>query len=386
MNVEVWRAAGSHLAIGLLVGGAGALQAETGNARIRSRSSACWGTSRRCSARSWAACCSRRVAALTAISYAASRRADPGIHQRGRAPGDLRPARWRIPRPRSRRAPRSPWSWCWSLEATLTHFIRDTVTDLERTDALSSSSPRSSCCPAAQRCGGAYGVLVPQRIWLLVVLITGIGWVGYAATPAAPGASRASRGWFRGRLRLPARRRSALWAWRCGARKRRGPPPSGCADGGVAALSMQDRAAHHDHDAVALRLTSAGRWRVFWSSRRCCWAGGRRRPSIEGDHPDARSSLLPALVIAGVISQGAALATWLEPRLRRVGGLRFAAAIGGSRPTPMRRRSPCRHAGAPERAKLAVTAIAAVEHRPGHQHALSKMTAALAGGGASSPD
>ena len=31
---------------------------------------------------------------------------------------------------------------------------------------------------------GPYDVLVPRRVWLLVVLITGIGWLGYAATRA----------------------------------------------------------------------------------------------------------------------------------------------------------------------------------------------------------
>ena len=65
----------------------------------------------------------------------------------------------------------------------LHHFVRETVTDQERTDALIFFVAAFVVLPVLPSGPvGPYGAWVPQRIWLLVVLIIAIGWVGYAAT------------------------------------------------------------------------------------------------------------------------------------------------------------------------------------------------------------
>ncbi len=65
----------------------------------------------------------------------------------------------------------------------LHRFIRTTVTDLERTDALKFLVAAFIVLPLLpDRPIGPYGVLNPRGLWLLVVLITGIGWLGYAGT------------------------------------------------------------------------------------------------------------------------------------------------------------------------------------------------------------
>lgn len=64
-------------------------------------------------------------------------------------------------------------------------FLHETVTELERTDALKFFVAAFIVLPLLPDVPiGPYDVLVPRRIWLLVVFITGIGWLGYAATRA----------------------------------------------------------------------------------------------------------------------------------------------------------------------------------------------------------
>ena len=66
---------------------------------------------------------------------------------------------------------------------TLHRFVRETVTDQERSDALVFFVAAFVVLPVLPSGPvGPYGAWVPQRIWLLVVLIIAIGWVGYAAT------------------------------------------------------------------------------------------------------------------------------------------------------------------------------------------------------------
>jgi uncharacterized membrane protein (DUF4010 family) len=68
---------------------------------------------------------------------------------------------------------------------TLHRFLRDTVTEVERTDALRFFVAAFVVLPLLpSRPVGPYDVLVPHKVWVLVVLITGIGFVGYAATRA----------------------------------------------------------------------------------------------------------------------------------------------------------------------------------------------------------
>jgi uncharacterized membrane protein (DUF4010 family) len=65
----------------------------------------------------------------------------------------------------------------------LHRFVRQTVTEREQADALKFFVAAFVLLPILPTgTFGPYGVWVPQRIWLLVVLIIGIGFVGYVAT------------------------------------------------------------------------------------------------------------------------------------------------------------------------------------------------------------
>lgn len=64
-------------------------------------------------------------------------------------------------------------------------FARDIVTEVEMEDAVKFFVVAFVVLPLLpDRPLGPYGVLNPAKVWLLVVLLTGIGWVGYIAVRA----------------------------------------------------------------------------------------------------------------------------------------------------------------------------------------------------------
>ena len=64
-------------------------------------------------------------------------------------------------------------------------FARDIVTEVELEDAVKFFVVAFVILPLLpNRPMGPYGVLNPERVWLLVVLLTGIGWVGYIGVRA----------------------------------------------------------------------------------------------------------------------------------------------------------------------------------------------------------
>ncbi len=64
-------------------------------------------------------------------------------------------------------------------------FARDIVTEVELEDAVKFFVVAFVVLPLLpNRAMGPYGVLNPGRVWLLVVLLTGIGWVGYIGVRA----------------------------------------------------------------------------------------------------------------------------------------------------------------------------------------------------------
>ena len=64
-------------------------------------------------------------------------------------------------------------------------FARDIVTEVELEDAIKFFVVAFVVLPLLpDRALGPYGVLNPAKIWLLVVLLTGIGWVGYIGVRA----------------------------------------------------------------------------------------------------------------------------------------------------------------------------------------------------------
>lgn len=64
-------------------------------------------------------------------------------------------------------------------------FARDVVTAVEMEDAIKFFVVAFVVLPLLPNRGmGPYGVLNPAKVWLLVVLLTGIGWVGYVGVRA----------------------------------------------------------------------------------------------------------------------------------------------------------------------------------------------------------
>ncbi|WP_313674589.1 DUF4010 domain-containing protein [Mycolicibacterium sp.] len=64
-------------------------------------------------------------------------------------------------------------------------FARDIVTEVEMEDAIKFFVVAFVVLPLLPDRGmGPYGVLNPAKVWLLVVLLTGIGWVGYVGVRA----------------------------------------------------------------------------------------------------------------------------------------------------------------------------------------------------------
>lgn len=67
----------------------------------------------------------------------------------------------------------------------LHHFVREVVTEVEVEDAIKFFVVAFVVLPLLPNEDlGPYGVLNPARVWLLVVLLTGIGWLGYIGVKA----------------------------------------------------------------------------------------------------------------------------------------------------------------------------------------------------------
>jgi uncharacterized membrane protein (DUF4010 family) len=63
------------------------------------------------------------------------------------------------------------------------HLLRNVVTDVEVDDALRFVAMAVIVLPLLpQRSIDRWGVIDPHRVWLLVVVLAGIGWIGYVAT------------------------------------------------------------------------------------------------------------------------------------------------------------------------------------------------------------
>jgi hypothetical protein len=101
-------------------------------------------------------------------------------------------------------------------------FAREIVSEVELEDAIKFFVVAFVTLPLLpNRALGPYGVLNPAKVWLLVVLLTGIGWVGYIGVRAlGPNAACWSPAWPAGSSRQP--RRQRRWAGSAG-------PPPACA-------------------------------------------------------------------------------------------------------------------------------------------------------------
>jgi uncharacterized membrane protein (DUF4010 family) len=202
---------------------------------------------------------------------------------------------------------------------TLHRFLRDTVTDLERTDALRFFVAAFVVLPLLPNSPvGPYDVLVPHKVWVLVVLITGIGFIGYAATRAlGPGrglmltglaggfvSGTATTGSMAARSRDPAVRLSA--------------PLSGALLASLATLVQLVVVTTVAAPQVAGRLVlpcAAGSLvllgEVAWLTRRDRGVAHDDANRIEQGRPFA---LVPALVLAAVIACVLLFAAWMTDR------------------------------------------------------------------------
>jgi uncharacterized membrane protein (DUF4010 family) len=213
---------------------------------------------------------------------------------------------------------------------TLHHFLRETVSEQERNDALKFFVAAFVVLPLLpEEALGPYDVLSPRRIWLLVVLITGIGWVGYAATRAF-GARRGlllaglAGGFVSGTATIGAMAGRA----RAGEVPRRAAL-AGAVMASVATLvqiavltSVVDR-------AVAVRLYPAMAAGIVVLLGEAWWLGRRDSAELRAGQPAGRPfALLPALALASVISLVVVLATWMQDQYGAAGATAVAATGG----------------------------------------------------------
>jgi uncharacterized membrane protein (DUF4010 family) len=210
----------------------------------------------------------------------------------------------------------------------LHRFVRRTITDLEIADALKFFIAAFIVLPLLPTGHvGPYGVWVPQRIWLLVVIITGVGWLGYAATRML-GANRGllvvglAGGFVSATATIAA----------LGARSRN-PGVSNraaLAGGLMASVATMIEIAVLTTIAdppVGLRLyapTAAAAAVLALSA----WFLSRSARPVEDEASLGRPfALLPALVIAAVIAGVLLLATWLND-VYGAAGATLATAVG----------------------------------------------------------
>jgi len=211
---------------------------------------------------------------------------------------------------------------------SLHRFVRETVTDSERVDALKFFIAAFVVLPLLPTGHvGPYGVWVPQRIWLLVVLIIGIGWVGYVAT------------------RMLGARRGLMVAGLAGgfvsgtattgvmaAKFRRGEAPlrgalAGAVLASVGTLLQLALVTSFAEPRVTLRLLPAVLVGTLVMAAEAWWLG--RAPALLDESPGSAGrpfALVPALVLAGIISLVLPLAIWLEERYGVVGSMAATAA------------------------------------------------------------
>lgn len=211
-------------------------------------------------------------------------------------------------------------------------FVQETVTERERTDALKFFVAAFVVLPLLpDRAVGPYDVWVPQRIWLLVVLITAIGWVGYAATRAV-GARRGLliTGLAGGFVSATA----TTGVMGSKVRHEMATVRSGLAAAVLASISTLVQLALFTAvispdvtRGLALSLVLGGGVLLAeagWLARTPRVAA----PGVEESTPsDGRPfALLPALILAGVITLVLPLAAWLEDWYGAAGSMVATAA------------------------------------------------------------
>jgi uncharacterized membrane protein (DUF4010 family) len=218
----------------------------------------------------------------------------------------------------------------------LHRFVQETVTEREQVDALKFFVAAFVLLPVLPSGSyGPYDTWVPQRIWLLVVVITGIGWFGYVA------------------VRVLGQSRGLLVAGLAGgfvsgtattgvmaARARRGEATRSDALAGALLASLATLVqlvvvTTIAEPRVAARLLPVMALGATVLVAEVGWLVGRGRRGDPGSTAapgsDDRSTgrpfaLGPALILAGIISAVLPLAIWLEHRYGAAGSVTATAA------------------------------------------------------------
>lgn len=209
----------------------------------------------------------------------------------------------------------------------LHRFVRETVTEQEQHDALKFFVAAFVLLPVLPTGHfGPFGTWVPQRIWLLVVLITGIGWVGYVATRML-GARRGlmvtglAGGFVSGTATtgvMAARYRRGEASFRAAL--------SGAVLASVSTLIQLAVVTAVAEPRVATRLLPAVVIGAAVLSLESWWLARREDSSHGGAATGRPFALAPALVLAGIISVVLPLAVWLEDRYGTAGSVVATAA------------------------------------------------------------
>lgn len=211
---------------------------------------------------------------------------------------------------------------------SLHRFVRETITDRERTDSLKLFVAAFVVLPLLPTGHlGPYGVWVPQRIWLLVVLIICIGWVGYAATRIL-GSRRGLMvaGLAGGFVSATATTGVMATKYRRDEASLRGAL-TGAVLASLATMVQLIVITAVAEPTVAARLLPAATVGSTVLVAEAWWLG-RHEPMGEAplEQTGRPFALVPALVLAAIISLVLPLAIWLEDRYGATGSIAATAA------------------------------------------------------------
>ncbi|WP_107772811.1 MgtC/SapB family protein [Nocardioides sediminis] len=208
----------------------------------------------------------------------------------------------------------------------LHRFVRETVTDQERSDALVFFVAAFVVLPVLPSGEvGPYGAWVPQRIWLLVVLIIAISWVGYAATRLLG----ARRGVMIGGLAGGFVSGTATTGVMAARARRREVPVRGALAGAllasVATLVQLAVVTSLVDSRVTVRLLPAIVAGSVVMVAEAWWLGRSVRGEDDAAAAGRPFAIVPALVLAAIISIVLPVALWLQDRYGAAGALAASA-------------------------------------------------------------
>jgi uncharacterized membrane protein (DUF4010 family) len=210
----------------------------------------------------------------------------------------------------------------------LHRFVRETITDRERTDALKLFVAAFVVLPLLPSGHlGPYGAWVPQRIWLLVVLIICLGWIGYAATRIlGPRRGLMVAGLAGGFVSGTATTGVMAAKYRREEATLRGAL-TGAVLASVATLAQLIVITAVAEPTVAARLLPGVVVGGLVLSVEA-WLLGRVIPVDDAplEHTGRPFALVPAVVLAAIISLVLPLAIWLEARYGTAGSVAATAA------------------------------------------------------------